>query len=397
MLTDTKIKSLKPKDKLYKVTDRDGLYVAVSPAGAVSFRYDYRINGRRETVTLGRYGGDGITLAEARDALITVKRQVNAGISPAATKRDGKKSISGAPKFSDYTVAYMKHVRLADSTRAMKQSVIDRDLIPTLGNRLMHEITPAALRALCEKILDRGARATALQVREIVGSVFTYAIDRGLNLTNPADNIKASSIATFEPRERSLSPYEIGIFFRTLNTMTSQGSLRMAVKLILLTMSRKTELAKAEWQEVDFANATWTVPAERMKARRQHVVYLSQQAMDIITGLKMCAGGSPYLLPGRYDLQKHISTSALNKVVTETVQKAQQNGEKIEHFTVHDLRRTASTILHEAGYNSDWIEKCLAHEQRGVRAVYNKAEYAQQRREMLQDWANMIDGWIKAG
>ncbi|GKX40326.1 tyrosine-type recombinase/integrase [Pectobacterium versatile] len=397
MLTDTKIKSLKPRDKIYKVADRDGLYVAVSPAGTVSFRYDYRINGRRETVTLGRYGDDGITLAEARDALITVKKQVNAGVSPAAAKRDGKKSISGAPRFSDYTVAYMKHVRLADSTRAMKQSVIDRDITPTLGNRLMHEITPASLRALCEKMLDRGARATALQVREIVGSVFSYAIDRGLEVTNPADNIKASSIATFEPRERALSPEEIGIFFRTLDTMTSQGSLRMAVKLMLLTLARKTELTKAKWEEVDFNNATWTVPEERMKARRKHVVYLSLQAIDIMIALKMCAGGSPYLLPGRYDMQKHISASALNKVITDTVQKAQQNGEKIEHFTVHDLRRTASTILHEEGYNSDWIEKCLAHEQKGVRAVYNKAEYAQQRREMLQDWANMIDGWVKAG
>lgn len=395
MLTDTKLKSLRPQDKLYKVADRDGLYVAVTTAGTVSFRYDYRINGRRETVTLGRYGPDGITLAEARDMLNAVKKQLNAGISPAAAKRDGKKKISSSPRFADYTVAFMKNARLADSTRSMKQSVIDRDIMPVFGNRLLHEITPAALRSLCDKMLDRGARATALQVREIVGAVFTYAIDRGVTVTNPAENIKASSIATFIARERALSPEEIGIFFRTLDNTGTLATLKLAIKLILITLVRKSELIKAEWSEVDFVNAKWTIPGGRMKAGRPHVIYLSHQAVEIMTGLKVCASGSDYLLPGRYDIRKHLSGSALNRIINETVKTAQDNGHDIEHFTVHDLRRTASTLLHEEGFNSDWIEKALAHEQRGVRAVYNKAEYADQRRDMLQRWADMVDGWIK--
>lgn len=163
MLTDTKLKNLKPREKLYKVTDRDGLYVAVQPSGSVSFRYDYRINGRRETLTIGRYGADGITLAEARDELNTAKKMVDAGQSPAAAKRDGIMQIKGAENFSDYTVAYMKHVRLADSTRAMKQAVIDRDILPTLGKKLLHEITTPMLRTLCDKIVDRGAVATAIR------------------------------------------------------------------------------------------------------------------------------------------------------------------------------------------------------------------------------------------
>lgn len=396
MLTDTKLKNLKPREKLYKVTDRDGLYVAVQVSGSVSFRYDYRINGRRETLTIGRYGADGITLAEARDELNTAKKMVEAGQSPAAAKRDGIMQIKGADNFADYTVAYMKHVRLADSTRAMKQAVIDRDILPTLGKKLLHEITTPMLRALCDKIVDRGARATAIQVREIVGAVFTHAIDRGHSVLNPAANIKASSIATFEERERALEPHEIGRFFNALNATGAASSLKLAIKLILITMVRKGELTEATWKEVDFGSARWTIPAERMKASRPHVVYLSQQALDIMVALQVSACGSDYILPARYNPRKPMSNSALNRVINATNEKIRQEGGDIEHFTVHDLRRTASTILHEEGFNTDWIEKCLAHEQRGVRAVYNKAEYAEQRRDMLQRWANMVDGWIEA-
>lgn len=144
---------------MYKVSDRDGLYVAVLISGTISFRYDYRINGRRETLVIGQYGRDGITLAEARDELIAAKKLLNAGQSPAAAKRDGIKRIRGAETFTVHTDAYMKHVVLADSTRAMKQSVIDRDILPVLGNKMMSEITTSMVRDLCDRIVERGGRA----------------------------------------------------------------------------------------------------------------------------------------------------------------------------------------------------------------------------------------------
>lgn len=173
------------------------------------------------------------------------------------------------------------------------------------------------------------------------------------------------------------------------------ASLILFATVILLTMCRKGELLQATWKQVDFEAATWTVPAEKMKARRAHVVYLSSQAMDLLVGLKTCSGSSPYLLPGRYETDQPMSEATLNRVITVTVEKAQEQGLDLPHFCVHDLRRTASTLLHEAGYNTDWIEKALAHEQKGVRAVYNKAEYAEQRRSMLQSWADMVDGWVR--
>ncbi|EMH0132416.1 TPA: tyrosine-type recombinase/integrase [Proteus mirabilis] len=395
MLTDTRLRSLKPQDKLYKVSDRDGLYVAVTKSGVISFRYDYRFNGRRETVTFGRYSADGITLAEARAELIEAKRLLNAGISPASKKRDGIESKKIGTVFKDYTVNFLNDAQYADSTRAMKEAIIEKEIYPVFGKLQLEEITTPRLRALCEKIKDRGAKATALQVREIVGSVFTYAIDRGYEISNPADAIKASSIGTFQARERAMSPKEIGFLFRELENYSCYPTLKLAVKFVLLTLVRKSEFIHATWDEIDFKNRQWVIPKGRMKGRKEHVIYLSDQAMDILTGMKVCAMGSNYLMPGRYDIKKPLSNAALNNVIDGTVKRINEKGIEFEPVTVHDLRRTASTLLHEAGYNSDWIEKCLAHVQNGVRAVYNKAEYAEQRRKMLQEWADMVDEWIK--
>lgn len=394
MLTDTKLKNLKPQDKLYKVSDRDGLYVAVLTSGTVSFRYDYRINGRRETLVIGQYGRDGISLAEAREELIAAKKLLKAGQSPAAAKRDGIKKIRGAETFAVHTDSYMKHVILADSTRAMKQAVIDRDILPVLGNKMMAEITTSMVRDLCDLIVERGGRATAVQAREIISSVYRHANDRGHGLFNPAADIKPSSIAIFKPRERTLTPEEIGLFFRTLDAIGAMGTMKMALKLVLITMVRKGEFTNATWDEIDFKKWTWTIPSDRMKGSRAHVIYLPKQAQDILVGLQMCAGGSEYLVPGRYNFRKPLSNAALNSLIDRTVKIINEDGEYIQDFTVHDMRRTASTLLHEAGYPSDWIEKALAHEQKGVRAVYNKAEYARQRAYMLQQWADMIDSWI---
>lgn len=376
MLTDIKLKNLKPKDKLYKVTDRDGLYVSVLTSGTVSFRYDYSINGRRETLTLGKYGIDGISLAEAREKLHTAKNLLKSGISPAVEKRYGINKLRESETLTVYTDNYMKHVTLADSIRAMKEAVIERDILPVLGNKLMTEITTAMVRDLCDRIIARGGNATAVQVREIISSVYRYANDRGHSFSNPAQDIKASSIATFTPRHRSLSPREVGIFFNRLDSVAGMLTLKLALKIIFLTMVRKSEFILATWDEVDFKTNEWTIPASRMKGGRTHVIYLSRQVNDLLISLKTCAGGSPYLLAGRYSINKPLSNAALNGVITTTVKVAQSQGKALEHFTVHDKRRTASTLLHKAGYPSDWIEKCLAHEQKGGRVIYNKAEYA---------------------
>ncbi|AKX44649.1 integrase [Thiopseudomonas alkaliphila] len=393
MLTDTKLRNLKPKDKLYKVNDRDGLYAAVTPAGTVSFRYNYSINGRQETITFGRYGSGGITLAEAREKLGDAKKMIAEGKSPAREKARDKARVKDAETFGAWAEKWLRGYQMADSTRDMRRGVYERELKPKFSNQKLSEITHEDLRALTDSIVERGAPATAVHAREVVLHVFRWAIERGQKIENPAELVRPSSIARFEPRDRALTPEEIGLMYHYLERVGTSPTNRAAAKLLLLTMVRKGELNNATWDEVNFTEALWTIPKERMKRRKPHLVFLSRQALDIFIALKTFAGGSDFVLPSRYNTEQPTASSTINRVLDWTYKAAQKDGKSLAKFGPHDLRRTASTLLHEAGYNTDWIEKCLAHEQKGVRAVYNKAEYREQRAAMLQDWADMIDEW----
>lgn len=395
MLTDTAIKALRSQKKLYKVSDRDGMYVVVQPSGAIVFRYDYRLNGRRETLTLGRYGPDGLSLARAREKLIDAKRAISEGRSPAQEKQHDKRRLKEAKRFGEFGEKWFQESRMADSTRAMRRSIYERDILPTFRNRLLTEITPDDLRMMCGKVKERGAPATAVHVRDIVKLIFAFAILHGEKVANPADEVAPASIATFVPKDRSLSPAEIRVMLGQLEHVPTLPTIRLGMKLFLLTMVRKSELQDATWDEVDFENAVWSIPKERMKRSKAHNVYLSEQAVDIFIALKTCAGNSRYVLPSRYDADAPMSRATFNRITTAVVVRAKKEGLPLEPFTVHDLRRTGSTLLNELGFNSDWIEKCLAHEDgRSSRGVYNKAEYEHQRRHMMQEWSNMLDAWV---
>jgi integrase len=398
MLTDTALKNLKPKAKTYKVTDRDGMCVEVKATGRIVFRLDYRLHGRRETLNIGHYGRDGISLAEARERCIAARKMVKEGRSPAQEKQREKRRLSDAQNFAEFADAYFRDAKLAQSTRDMRKHVYDRDIAPAWKKRLLVEITPEDLRGLCKKVKDRGAPATAIHVRDIVKQIFGFAILHGEKVANPADAVGPASIATFEVRDRALSPSEIRIAFRLLERIATLPTIRLGLKLILLTMVRKSELQDATWEEVDFNTALWCIPKERMKRSKPHNVYLSQQAMDILIALKTCSGNSRYLLPSRYDADEPMSRATFNRVTTAIAELAKKEELPLAPFTVHDLRRTGSTLPNEVGFNRDWIEKCLAHEDgRSSRGVYNKAEYEPQRRHMLQQWSNMVEAWVNGG
>ncbi len=176
MLTDAALRNLKPKSKIYKASDRDGMYVTVSPSGTVTFRYDYRLNGRRETLTLGRYGSGGISLAMARELLLDARKAVLKGVSPALEKQREKRRVVAIKTFGTAMETWLANARLADSTRAMRKHIIDRDILPVFQNRLLTEIQAEDLR---NKVKERGAPATAVQIRDIVKQVYVYAIAHG--------------------------------------------------------------------------------------------------------------------------------------------------------------------------------------------------------------------------
>lgn len=395
MLTDTALKHLKPKAKPYKVSDRDGMYVLVSPGGTISFRIDYRLHGRRETVTLGKYSPSDLSLARAREKCIDAKRLIAEGHSPAIEKQRNKRRIKEAKSFGQFGEKWLQAAPMADSTRAMRRSIFERELLPVWKSRLLTEISPSDLREHCLKIVDRGAPATAIHVRDILKQIYAFAKLHGEKVPNPADEVGPASIATFVAKDRSLSPAEIRVLFKVIEKVATIPTIRLGMRFILLSMVRKSEFQDAVWDEVDFGNAVWSIPKERMKRSRPHNVYLSTQMHDILIALKTCAGNSKYLLPSRYDADAPMSRATLNRVTYAVVEQAQKDGLPLAPFTVHDLRRTGSTLLNEMGFNRDWVEKCLAHEDgRSSRGVYNKAEYEHQRRHMMQEWSNAVEAWI---
>ena len=324
MLTDTALKRLKPKEKEYKVSDRDGMYAVVKPSGTVIFRFDYRLNGRRETLTIGRYGEDGISLARAREKCIEARRAVAEGQSPAQEKQREKRRLKEAKSFGEFGERWFKEAPMAESTCSMRRSIFDRDILPTWKNRLLTEITPDDLRALCTKVKDRGAPATAIHVRDVVKQIYGFAILHGEKVANPADDVGPSSIATFAPKDRALSPTEIRIVLRQLEHVPTLPTIRLGLRLILLTMVRKSELIDAVWSEVNFENAIWSIPKERMKRGKPHNVYLSRQSLDILVALRTCAGNSRYLLPSRYDADAPMSRATFNRITMAVVERAKK-------------------------------------------------------------------------
>lgn len=416
MLTVRELGALTPKEKLFKVYDRDGMYVAVLPSGTKAFRFDYRLNGRRETLSIGRYSpnckqirdpegleyGMTVSLVEARSLLDRARRDVERGVSPSRAKVEKHTAAASALTFGGWAERYFEFKadpksgaeQLADSTLELRRSTYRRVIAPVFGRLKLEEITPQRLMRTCLDAKEKRGPAVGVHVREVVHAVFRHAHGNGISVPNPADAIRASAIATFEPRDRVLAPDEIRQFLAALERVATTPTLRLALKFILLTGVRKSEFIDATWGEIDFDKAIWTIPATRMKAGKTHVVPLSDQALDILTAFRSCFAGSPYLHPGRYDSDVPISNATLNRVIDVAVEIIQKENPDFQTFGVHDLRRTFSTGLNRAKFDERWIEMSLAHAPRNqIAAVYNKNRYLSERKIMLQCWADMIDRW----
>lgn len=424
MLTDTQLKNLKPREKAYKVADALGLYVSIAPTGSKSFRFDYRLDGKRETLTVGRYEdgtpsrsqdeiprldfGRVVSLSDARTLHDRARRMVQVGISPSRIKVEKRMQKEEADTFGAWASRYLEFKAdpksgdemLADSTLELRKSIYRRILEPKLAKMPLISIRPPMLADLFRKTKEERGPGPAVHAREFVLLVYRFAIGQGIDVVNPVDAIQRKTIATFKPRERNLTRYEIKEFFEVLQKTATAPTLRLAVKFMLLTGVRKGEFISATWKELDWERATWTIPANRMKAGKSHTVYLSEQAMDILTTLKACYPSSRYLHPGRYDSDEPISNATLNRTIDAAVTliNSQQGPDQEEFlaFSVHDLRRTFSTRLNEALFSEALIESCLAHSKKDlVAAAYNHAKLPGPRRALMQGWADMIDAWCK--
>lgn len=393
-LTDTKLQRLSPKDRPYQAADGGGLYIEVHPTGKKVWRLQYRLGGRgskKEKVTLGEY--PAFTLAQARQWREECRAMLAHGRSPAAAKQARK--AAEAAREGDSVRAFAELwfadvvVRTNSEPRNIRR-VLDKDVIPAIGDKRASEVTIEDVLKITDAIKARGADQMALQTRNVMKRLFAYAIARRKTQFNPAAAVEARFIATARSRDVALSPEEVGKLLRGIYQSSIKRQHKLALHLLILCMVRKSELLEARWEEINFEKAEWSIPAERMKKDKPHLVPLSKQALAMFEELRGLACGSEWVLPSRNSLKEPIAHSTLNQAI-----RSLDLG--IRDFVIHDFRRTASTQLHEAGFNSDWIEKALAHTTGGVRGVYNRAEYLAQRREMLQWWADFVDAQIEEG
>ena len=420
-LTDTKLRNLKPSEKAYQEADEGGLFVEVMPGGAKVWRLRYRLAGKQEKVTLGDY--PTYSLGEARTWRDDCKALAGRGLSPMALKRGDPVPDDAAPAVKEMAQAFVRNwcmkaverakakeaeAKAADTVEAFARRwyaeiaepanssprnikrILDKDVIPALGAKQIADVTVTDILAITDKIKNRGADQMALQTRNVLKRLFAYAIAREKTTFNPAAAIEAKFIAQAKSRDVALTPEEIGKLLRAIYQSSMKRAHKLALHLLILCMVRKSELIEAKWEEIDLDRAEWSIPGERMKKDKPHLVSLSRQAVAMFEELKGLASGSDWVFPSRGDLNQPIAKSTLNVAV-----RALEI--EVRDFVIHDFRRTASTHLHEAGFNSDWIEKALAHETKGIRGVYNRAQYADQRREMLQWWADFVDSQIQDG
>jgi integrase len=390
-LTDTAIRALKPKEGRYAVTDARGLVLEVFPTGGMLWHYRYRLNGKRERVTLGRYPALTLKLARAeRDKRETM---VALGQSPAEQKRLAKVAAAEATTVAEFGERFFREIVAKDrADLTIPRRYFDKSIVPAIGAKPVRDVTTEDVRAIIWRKKDEGFDAAAGQIRGVLKRLFDFATTAGLVTTNPVLALPMRHVHKAKARERALAPEEIKTFLRAAFESNIRRQFKIGLHLILLTMVRKSELLLARWEHVDFDAAEWHIPAEHSKTGKPHIVFLSTQAVALFKELHALAGGSELVLPGRGSLTKPFAHNAINNAL-----KVALRGQDVPAFTIHDLRRTASTLLHENGWPSDVVEKALNHTIGGVRGVYNRAEYATQRRDMLQQWADTIGALMGTG
>lgn len=384
-LTDTAVRGVKPADKPQKLFDGNGLFLYVAPSGTKSWRLKYRFQGREKLLTLGTY--PQLSLKEAREACAAAKKQLGGGIDPSVQK----KVIARAWENTFEAIAREWHENKKSAwSERYAEDVLERiasNIFPYLGNRPINEITPPELLSVLRKIEARGAFYQANRLRESCSLVFRYAIATGRAERDTAADLRGalkSHVTT--SRAAITEPDEVGGLLRAIDGYTGHFVTKCGLQLLALTFLRPGEVRLGEWSEIDLEEKLWRIPAKRMKMRLDHLVPLSTQACRILEELRELTGHGRLMFPGLRTKEQPISDATF-------IAALRRMGFEKDEMCAHGFRSMASTILNEQGYPADAIEKQLAHNPRNkIRGIYNRAEYLPERRKMMQEWADYLDG-----
>ena len=386
-LTDALIKGLKPiAGSRYSKADGNGLLLDITPGGVRSWVFRYRLNGKREKLVIGRY--PDVTLKAARDERAKMAAQVAKGESPAAERKLARTGLTTNPTVKEFGERYYTEQVLSrwKDPKTIRR-YLDNEIFPTLGEKTLKDVNALDVQALVYRKRDNGRVQAAMQLRNVIKQIFDYAIETQLVTINPAVMVATRFIGKARQRSRVLSLKEIRLYLRTIYKSNIRRQFKLALHIILLTLSRKSELLLARWEDVNLEAGEWLVPEENAKTAKPHIVYLSTQVVEMFRELKALAGDSELVLPGRGSSVKPFAKNALNKALEGLTF-------DMDPLTIHDLRRTGATLLTENGFNKDVIEKALSHEAVGIRAVYIVAEFAEQRKKMLQWWGDYVDSIV---
>lgn len=387
MLTIKAIDSAKPKDKPYKLPDFESLYLYITPSGTKSWRYDYQFNGKRKTLTIGKY--PYISLSEARNEKELARQLLAHGKDPSFER---KKSALLANVESDNTfksIASEWHSS-KKSTWSKKYaneiiSIFERDIYPFIGNEPINKIKPLEMLTVLKAIENRGALEIAKKARMRCGEVFRYAIITGRAEVNPTAELSSAMAKTQSKNFPFLATdAEMSEFLKSLKGYSGNILTRYATMLLIYTVPRTIELLTLKWSNINFEQKLATIDEEVVKKDRVHLIPLATQAIEILKFLQPITGHGEFVFPNRNHPSKPMSNGAILHVIRRLGFANRASG--------HGFRHQFSSVLNEHGFNRDWIEKQLNHEEGSVRGIYNHAQYLEGRREMMQWYADYIDG-----
>ncbi len=385
MLTETRIRAAKPGEKPYKLFDERGLFALVKPKGNPCWHFKYRFEGRERLISLGTY--PDVPLKRAREKRDDARRLVADGVDPSAKRKAEKAALANT--FEAVTREYleMKGKALATTTADKRLNRFEAFLFPRLGSRPISKITAPEFLDALRRVERHGKNETAHRLRSESGQIFRYAIATGRAERDIAADLRGALTPVVVKNHASITdPAGIAQLLRAIDGYQGRQPItEAALKLAPLVFVRPGELRAARWEEINLEAAEWRIPAARMKMREAHIVPLSRQAVSILRDLAGVTGADGFVFPGMRDSDRPMS----NNAVTAALRRMGYTGDEM---TWHGFRSLASTALNEQGYPPDVIELQLAHKERNeVRAAYNRAQRLEERRKMMQSWADYLD------
>jgi integrase len=391
-LSAIKIRNAKPKENPYKLSDGKGLYFHISKSGKRTWRYRFKLAYKESMVVLGEY--PVMSLEQARVARTEARQVVKDGSNPAqerrAKKQDEIAKVDAARKASKNTFEFIaqewieqQNERWSHDHATAVLNSLRNDAFVVLGEHPIDAITPPMILQVIRPIEKRGSLEIASKVLQRMTAVFRYAVQTGRATFNPTADMRGV-LKTKKVRHRAaLKLEDLPKFLQDLNTGDIHSTTKLALYFVIFTAARSGEVRGATWDEIDFDNKLWKIPAARMKMDTPHTIPLSQQAVAILKRMGTLYGQEGLIFPGIRDQTKQLSENTLLYALYRLGYHSRA--------TVHGFRATFSTIANESGFDGDVIEKALAHEERNrVRAAYHRSEYIEQRRELMQWWADLL-------